>query len=247
MNYPILLTATIKPQTTYELNLTDSNKRYHQYVDNLIRLITTTNFTQFVFCENSNTWIKHSKMLEELCSYHGKEIEILSFSWDSEKTKQLTRAFWDQEIMEYAVQHSHILAKSEWFYKLTGRYRIKNLNEVIEKRRESKNIFIRWGVGKDTVHTCFFKTTTSYFVEHFMWKADQLPRFENHSLERLYYRYIKQSGINMTIHKTHPIFSGERWAGGMMDESRLKQQKTKLFAQLWLYNIHTTPEVKLKQ
>lgn len=246
-NYPILLTATIVPQTQYELNLKDSNKRYHQYIDNLIRLIITTNFTHFVFCENSNTKVKDQKMLEWLCEYYGKKIEFLTFTWDEEKTKQLTRAFWDQEIMEYAVKNSSIMSEFEWFYKLTWRYWIKNINNIIEKRENQKNVFMRWGLWKNTIHTCFFKVTKSYFSEHFEWKADQLPRFENHSLERLYYYYVKQSWVNMTINWLHPIFSWERWAGWMMDESPIMKLKTKIFAKLWVYDINTTPVVKTKK
>lgn len=244
---PLLLTWTIVPQTHYELNLKSAKKRYHQYVDNLIKLITMTNFTHFVFCENSNTWIKDQKMLEEICKYYWKHIEFLQFQWDGERTKQLTRAYGDQEIMEYAVNNSKILSEFEWFYKLTGRYWIKNCNEVISARSKSKNVFIRWWLWKNTVHTCFFKTTKSYFIEHFMGKWDQLPRFQNCSLERLYYRYIKQSGINMTINWTHPIFSWEWWAWWMMDESLLMTIKTKIFAKLWIYDIRTTPIVRLRK
>lgn len=241
MNYPLLLTATIVPQTHYELNLKDSNKRYHQYIDNIIKLITTSSFTHFVFCENSNTWVKDQQMLELLCAYYNKHIEFLTFQWDNEKTQQFTRAYGDQEIIEFAMQNSKILAEHQGFYKLTGRYWIKNLNQVIKHWQWLRNVFIRWGLLKDTVHTCFFKVTKSYFTEHFLGKADQLPKFKNHSLERLYYWNIKQSGINITINGCHPIFSGERGAWGMMDESALMQYKTKIFAKLGIYDIKTTP------
>lgn len=245
-NYPLLLTATIVPQTQYELNLKDSDKRYRQYIDNLIRLITTTDFTHFVFCENSNIWVKDQQMIDLLCIYYDKKIEFLSFQWDAEKTKLLTRAFGDQEIMEYAVQHSSILSDFEWFYKLTWRYWIKNINQIIKKWNTSKNVFMRWWLWKNTVHTCFFKVTKDYFNRHFAGKTDQLTRFENNSLERFYYYFVKQSWVNMSINWLHPVFSWERWAGGMMDESPLMQLKTKIFAKLWVYDIKTTPIITLK-
>lgn len=247
--YPLLLTATITPTSNQDfLNLKDVTKRYRQYVDNLIRFITKSDFTNFVFCENSNTKISSDdqKMLEDLCAFYDKKIEFLYFLGDAKKTQQLTRAYGDQEIMEYAVQNSEILSKHEWFYKITWRYWIKNINNVIDRWASAKNVFIRGWLGKNTVHTCFFKTTKSYFIEHFMGKWDQLSRFENYSLERLYYWYIKQSWINMSINKTHPNFSGERGAWWYMDESLLMQYKTKLFAYLGFYNIFTTPIIKRK-
>ena len=238
--YPLLLTGNISPATQNLLVLYDKDKRYHQYIDNIIRFISTSDFTHFVFCENSNTKIKDQEMLELLCKYHNKHIEFLTFLGDQEKTQKLTRAYGDQEIMEYAIRNSKILAEYEGFYKITGRYRIKNINQVLKERENEKNVFIRVGLGKNTVHTCFFKTTKSYFETHFWGKWDQLWNFENHSLERMYYHYIKQSWINMTIHQTHPIFSGERWSGGVMDESPWMQKKTKLFAKLGIYDIITT-------
>lgn len=244
---PLLLTWNINPHQQNLLSLYNPSIRYRQYIDNLIKLITITNFTHFVFCENSNTWVKDQKMLELLCEYYGKKIEFLTFSWDEEKTKQLTRAFWDQEIMEYAVKNSTILSEFEWFYKLTWRYRIKNPNKIIQNRENQNNVFIRWWLWKDTIHTCFFKVTKSYFIEHFDWKADQLPRFENHSLERLYYYYVKQSWVNMTVNWIHPIFSWERGSWWVIDESPLMQLKTKIFAKLWVYDINTTPVVKTKK
>lgn len=238
--FPLILTATIHPQTNYELNLTDSKKRYYQYIHNLIRLISLSDFQEFVFCENSLAGIADKEMIEKLCDFYGKKIEFISFKGNDELIKKYTRAYGDQEIMEYAVRHSQILKNHNWFYKLTWRYWIKNINEVIKAWSNKNNVFIRWWFGKNTVHTCFFKTTKSYFKEHFDGKYKQLEKFENYSLERLYYYYVKQSWINMTINSIHPEFSWEWGAGGFLDESFLMKIKTKIFAYLWVYDIKTT-------
>lgn len=237
---PLLLTATIIPQTTYELNLTDKTKRYHQYVHNLIKLIALSDFESFVFCENSGADIPDRPLLEQLCKYYGKKIEFISFVGNAKLIKKYTRAYGDQEIMEYALKHSQILSEHEVFYKLTGRYWVENINDIIKAWEDRETVFIKGGLGRKTVHTCFFKCSKTYFNWHFLEKYPQLVNYPNHSLEYLYYDKIKQSGINMTINHTHPIFSGEWGAGGRMDESPLMRIKTKIFAYLGIYDIITT-------
>lgn len=235
---PLLLTWTVKPQTSYELNLTDPNKRYRQYILTLIKYITESEFDTFVFCENSNAELPHIQLVTDLCDLMWKRIEILQFTGDAEKIKELTRAFGDQEIMEYAVTNSSYIKEAWAFYKTTWRYRVKNINEVLNAWAQEKTVFVKWWLGKKTVHTAFFKTTIPFFNEHFMWKSPQLTRFENCSLERLYYRNVVQSGIPMRLHGVHPRFSGERWAGGILDESFIMSLKTTLFAKLGVYNIN---------
>lgn len=239
-NYPLLLTATIVPQSNYELVLTDYKKRYFEYIDNLVNLISNSNFTEFVFCENSNTVIPDKEMLEKLSQFYWKKIEFLSFKWNNKLIQKFTRAYWDQEIMEYAIDNSKLLRDSKWFYKITWRYKVKNINDILKSWEKMDNVFIKGWLWMNTVHTCFFKVSKEYFKWHFYWKYEQLKNYPNHSLEYLYYDKIKQSWINMNINNLHPIFSWNFWAWWTMDESRIMRLKTIIFSYLWIYNITTT-------
>ncbi len=240
INYPLLLSATINPQTNYELKLTDSKKRYFQYIDNLVNLVSKSNFKEFVFCENSLAEIPERELIEKLCNFYWKKIEFISFKWNNELIEKYTRAYGDQEIMEYALDHSEILKNNIWFYKITWRYWVKNINDIIQAWADMENVFIKWGIWMKTVHTCFFKVSKEYFKWHFLWKYKQLKNYPNNSLEYLYYDKIKQSWINMNINNLHPIFSWEYWAGWVMDESRLMRLKTLIFSRLGVYSIKTT-------
>ncbi|MDD3144498.1 MAG: hypothetical protein PHV23_00140 [Candidatus Gracilibacteria bacterium] len=241
--YPLLLTATIIPQTNYELKLTDTKKRYFQYINNLVNLISNSNFTEFIFCENSLEDIKDKDMLYKLCDFYGKKIEFLSFKGNEKLIQKYTRAYGDQEIIEYALDNSEILKRSKGFYKITGRYGVKNINNIIKSWENMENVFIKGGIGMETVHTCFFKVSKEYFKIHFYGKYKQLENYPNNSLEYLYYDKIKQSGVNMNINNLHPIFSGEYGAGGIMDESKLMRLKTLIFSRLGVYNIKTTKNI----
>lgn len=241
MDSPLLLTATINPQSVELLNLVDPKIRYSQYIENLIRLITQTEFKKFIFCENSQTTILDKEFLISICKFYRKEIEFLSFKGNQELISKFHRSFGDQEIIEYAINNSILLNWTTSFFKLTGRYWIKNINALLQEWEWQDTVFIGWGLWMNTVHTAFFKVKLSYFNQHFYWKWDQLLQpFANKSLERLYYHYIKQSGINMTINWAHPEFSAEWWAGGRMDEYGWRKWKTKIFAKLGIYDIYTT-------
>jgi hypothetical protein len=240
-NSPLLLTATIVPQSLELLQLTDPHKRYRQYIENLIWFITESPFQKFIFCENSLAEIPEKDAIIDLCKFYNKEIEFLSFLWNKDLILKFHRSYGDQEIMEYALDNSKILQGSDVFYKITWRYRVKNIHDVFHSWNAMDNIFIRGWLNKNTVHTAFFKTTPWFFRMHFYGKGLQLLQpFAKKSLERLYYHYIKQSGINMTINWVHPEFSAEWGAGGRMDEYGWRKLKTKIFAKLWVYNIRTT-------
>jgi hypothetical protein len=76
---PLLLTATIIPQSSELLKLLDPKVRYTQYIENLVRFITNSPFRQFIFCENSLAPISDRGHIEGICHFYGKEIEFLSF------------------------------------------------------------------------------------------------------------------------------------------------------------------------
>jgi hypothetical protein len=45
--------------------------------------------------------------------------------------------------MEYAFDNSKILQKNPCFYKITGRYWVKNIFDVVSAWEASENVFIR--------------------------------------------------------------------------------------------------------
>ena len=235
--YPLLLTATIQPHSSKQLVLLDPEKRYKQYIDNLLRFVFESNFTEFVFCENSMYDLQHIYTIKQLAENIGKKVEILQFAGDAAKTEHFTRAYGDQEIMEYAIHHSELINNAQWFYKVTGRYWITNINTILKAWGDKKTVFIRGWLCKKTVHTAFFKSSVPYFYNHFEGKAEQLKKFSN-SLEYLYYHYIEQSGIKMSIAGVHPDFIAERWSWGRIDQSRRMKIKTIVFAKLWVYNLN---------
>ncbi|MDR3169057.1 MAG: hypothetical protein LBU27_04800 [Candidatus Peribacteria bacterium] len=234
---PLLLTATITPQTHHELALTDAKKRYHQYLANLKRLIQKSDFQQFVFCENSATEFPDTQLITDLAAKHGKQVEFLSFQGNKQLIQKYTRAYGDQEIIEYAVKHSQILAQHAGFYKLTGRYRVANINTLLRVRRREPTVFIKGGVRIPTVHTSFFKTDKEYFIQYLQGKYVDLPNYPHQRLEYLYYDLIKKSGTAMHLHGQYPLFQGERGEGGTMEEVWRKRWKTKLIALLRRYDM----------
>ena len=236
-NYPLLLTATINPSKDKSLHLADPEKRHKQYIETLLKFVFESNFTHFVFCENSTYDLKHIKYIKNIAESIGKYIEILQFLGDAKKTEMYTSAYGDQEIMEYAVSKSKFIAWAGWFYKITWRYRIENINEILYARSNKKTVFVKWWLFKKTAHTAFFKCSVPYFITHFEWKSNQLKKFGN-SLEYLYYYYIAQSGIKMSIHWVHPYFSAEWGSGGRIDQSWFMKLKTKIFAYFWIYDIN---------
>ena len=56
-----------------------------------------------------------------------KEFEWISFQGNTTKTQEKGKGYGEGEIIEYAINHSQLLAKSKMLMKLTGRFYVKNM------------------------------------------------------------------------------------------------------------------------
>jgi hypothetical protein len=127
-----------------------------------------------VFCDNSNTYLKDFDYLKDLAKRFWKRLEFLIFQWDI----TLTEKYWywcgEAEIFDYFFEHSILLKGTESFYKLSGRYILRNVNMVIDKLKNKKDYFRRAMFCTNIfelnnyfmVATAFFKISKEKYEEH---------------------------------------------------------------------------------
>ena len=167
----LLMTWTISPSKDqiYESTSLSSDIRKLQYLKSLIFYITQSNFNKIIFCENSDYKFNKSEtdILENLSKLYKKELELLHFKWDFEKTIKLWYWYGEWECIDYAYDNSKILKTTESFYKITGRYIIWNINEIINSHKDKKNFFIRDIPAYFTMNTAFFKMETKLYKDYF--------------------------------------------------------------------------------
>ena len=188
----VLLTWTISPNKEigdklwYKSTSLDPKVRYFSYIDTIVYYILNSKFTHIVFCENSNYPFEDKKLIEDLCYIYNKHFELLQFVWDHKKTLEKWYGYGDGECMDYAVDHSKLLKESKTWYKITWRYKISNINKIIDTYHGAKNIFyVASPIGFWTIMTWFIKTNTSNY-RHLFYNIKEDVAAQQ-ILEKLYY------------------------------------------------------------
>lgn len=191
----LLLTACIHPKS--RKNKIDMKKREAEYLDALNFYINESNFTHIVFVDNSNTVLdcfKNEKM-DPFVQINGKTIEYLTFDWNK-LTSVYEYWFWESEILDYAIENSEILKNmesSDSFFKITGRYVIKNINELINKSWDW--LFFRWiwwfscvtaifKITKDKFKKLLYEKVKTFYIDKSKWRFI--------TLETVYYILLRE-------------------------------------------------------
>ena len=219
MQDTLLLTWTIKPNDwNAHKSITACNHdpqfREKEYIWTILYYITRSNFDRFVFCENSWYEIKSRKHIEEIAKAFWKEIELLQYKWDSDKIKKYTHNYWEAEIFDYAFKNSKFIKQSDKFFKVTGRYIIFNINELLNEYKNKEYFFYkgRWLKGTLTTATAFFMTSKIFYEKNLFLKVYNF--FENLDvnetippLEWVYYNLLKDRLFSDNLKVTkYPIY-----------------------------------------
>lgn len=199
----LLLTWTIQPNdwNVHKSTITSNHNpgfREKEYLWTILYYITRSNFDKFVFCENSWYEIKSRKNVEEIARTFWKEIELLQYKGDGDKIKKYSYAYWEAEILDYAFKHSKFIKESNEFFKVTWRYVILNINDLINEYKDKDYFFYKW-VGlwwTLTTHTAFFMTLKDFYKKNLFQKVCKY--FENLDLSKpipplewIYYHLLK--------------------------------------------------------
>lgn len=236
----IIITGTILPSVDSKY-LSDKNpiSRYTQYVKNICRFITETSIDNIIFCENSNYLISNYDDIINIAKLYNKKLEILQFKWNADKVFALGRGYGEQEILEYTVQNSKLLSEQDEFYKITWRYRVHNIDKIVNENILTPNVFSVISPLDKRCSTAFFKCSKTFFVDVLWWCWDEVndSLWEDFQLEWIYYKRIskvKQSTVNFS---TMPIFSANTWSGYILRPNIFKDWLKQFCNILWLYKI----------
>ena len=206
MNVPLLfLTGCINPNNITHTLLLDSDIRYKQYVEAIFFYLKETDLP-ILFVENSGVDISKE------FNFNNNRIEILTF-YGNVFERHLGKGFGEMEIIEYALKRSKKIKHSDFIFKITGRYKILNINSLINQYYQLKPqiqvlVDLRkslsfsdsrfWGAEKD-----FFKR----LIEYKDLVNDSRGFFFEHALSKLVLQQIIE-GRNYSFIKNLPRYSG---------------------------------------
>lgn len=174
----LLLTWCIKPKWIILSKKSEDlilNKRINQYINALLYYITKAEFNDIVFCDNSNFDDKIMETICEIATFYGKNFEYITYN-GNKSSSIYGYGFSECEIIDYAVENSEILKNSEYWYKITWRYILKDINKLINKTKNSEFYFHKQGIFDSwlTVSTSFFKISNKIYKDFLLKKHIEL-------------------------------------------------------------------------
>ena len=207
----VLLTGCIEPTSKisiwkywYKWSI-NVNERLKDYFFSIQYYIMYSDFKNIIFCDNSNyKCLEHISILKELANIYGKNLEVLQFEWDNVKITNTYYGYWEWEIINYALSNSKILWNCKSWYKITGRYIIENINDIIALHKDDKNLFFRlmFPYSFFSLCTALFKVSKEDYNKYLKDINCKLEAWT--ALESLYYKTLKKTNISVWNLKTIP-------------------------------------------
>ena len=213
----LLLTACIHPKDVKDkhdnLNWKEREKQY-QWA--LMFYLFKSNFKNIIFVDNSNYILeylnslinKYNTKLNEknhiIIEIEWKTLEYITYDWNK---KSHIYWYWygEQEIMDFSFDNSQILSSlwyEESFFKITWRYILYNINNIIKICLNNKNMFLK------SIH-CFNVITAIIKIQKKDYKkylySNVLKFYEDYNkdntfmLENIYYIKLREILFNEKI------------------------------------------------
>lgn len=246
-NESLLLTGTINPKigvinSWYNSTASHKDARFLQYYKSILFYITQSRFNSIVFCDNSDyTFEKEYKeILFSLSDMYWKKLEIMSFMW-SDLVLEKWYWYWEQEIIDYAYMFSKLLSKWKSWYKITWRYIIWNINEVLNCHKNQDSIFFRNIPAFFAINTAFFKVENKFFEKNLYGIWLKCNYANNINLESVYYGVLKDKKdfkwiklLPIRINSWDDYIKKIHWCNIVKREPFFYD---KILLKLWLYNL----------
>lgn len=126
-NSIILLTACIEPKGMSFTKLQDPEIRKHQYIEAMKFYLQHTDMN-ILFVENSG----HDVSSEFATEIENGRVEVLTFS-GNDYPRALGKGYGEMILLEYALSNSNLLHQTEFIFKISGRYKVRNINSFLKQ------------------------------------------------------------------------------------------------------------------
>lgn len=194
------------------LVITDSVVRLEHYLYAINYYISKTKFRRIIFCDNSDCQYNHDWKLYELAKRYKKQFEWLSFSGDTERTAVFGKGYGEGEIIEYALVHSQLLQDVSFFYKVTGRLKINNVDKIINRIKTDREAYFNIDIYRPRgMDTRFFACSTKFYKEKLVKVYLKCDDRKGAAMEDLFFSELFWCANNLPL---YPDFRGQSAGSG---------------------------------
>jgi hypothetical protein len=208
---PLLITNAVNAVARVDTALVNSAKRLSLAKHAIFRIIDSGFFPRLVIADGSG----HILLSDAECAHAknaGVYIEQLSFQQKSEEVVLFGKGQGEMQIVEYALNNSEILSDSSAFYKLSGRYFLSNMRDVLRVTEQHPSVFFNYNpkfILRDSQFTCsaFYKCSIHAY-ECILKKAiDRCTLSREGRLESAFFKVLSTTG-QKSIYCPFPKFEG---------------------------------------
>lgn len=220
----LLITATILPQEKRYIQLRNPEERLRQYIDSLKFYITNTSIKEIVFCDNSGYDFRKDELFSLADEYH-KKVEVLQFIGNQYKISSCGKGYGEGEIIKYALKNSCLLKQADYFIKVTGRLKIKNMDAIKDKLDLNKlyfNMSINRQQWIDTVIYCIPK---KIYYKWFLNAYKQVYDKHGNYIEQIFKVIIEKNGLHINNLPYYPYIDGLRGTTGKKYQDNIGRER----------------------
>jgi len=208
IRFAFLLTSTIKPNITVFSKRKDPKIRERDYYGVLSTLAKTNH--PIVFCDSSDYSLENMK--EVLSSRPSGTYEVLQFD-GSVFPPHLGKGYGELQIIRYALEHSTLLKECDFIIKITGRYSVENINQILDAIRVDSSTLIIADYNSSSRYTYsgLFIARPSFFSDHLFSFQEFLNDSEKRFFEIAFHRAIQKAvseGGGVLQFPIKPIITG---------------------------------------
>lgn len=206
----LILTGTINPSLDVtSLTITDYKVRFKQYLECLSFYIQSGAFDKIIFCDNSGFDLSKFSPIQETATIYGVKLELISFKGDSKKVILKGKGYGEGEILEYIMRNSNLILDEKFFFKITGRLIVNNINSITKKVKDDINYFnIPNRNFRNMVDTRIYAMPVTIFKGYFLQTYHAVNDYENYFLEHAYTKTIQKSKLDVMNFPLFPRISG---------------------------------------
>ena len=212
---PILLTSSVYAMD-FTVVLRDPEERKLHTLNSINHWLNIHPDIQLVICDGSG--YDFTENISKL--YPKRSVECLNFINDKRKIEAYGKGYGESNIINYALDHSTILKKEDWFCKCTGKLWVDNFIECVGRwnghflcQAYFSGVFeVHKSVQFFNVDTRFYISSKKVYQRYFRY----IHLLENNnspiSLEDEFKRIIIENELYGSLFPIHPIVRGV--AGG---------------------------------
>ena len=194
-NNTIVLTSTIDSNRCSFVQRTDIEVRKKDHLDTLSKFLTHPEF-RFVVIENSNYDLG---CYREMFANELHRIELISYDGNN-YNRGLGKGYGELDMLLYVIRNSEYLKEDTHFTKISGRYYMTKISEVLKDRNQydyvyydAQNPDLRQ-TRKQRQHTFFYYTPKDIFYNYF-YNNNQVNDSGGKNIESIIYHYREKNSF----------------------------------------------------